>query len=962
MAIGPIRRIGRIGPTAPTYPMTTPDTQSFTGRRRRRSTHWSVKAKDKIAKAVIMIGGIGTIIAVSTVCIFLIAVVIPLFRTPAVETGSVAPLPTPAVTDTIQVPVHTAVDDYNLMAWSVFPDGIVRKFRLDNGEVLDEVPLATADNPLTAWSFPQRDDMAVFGYADGSVRYASIEFRLAFVEVDDAPVYLRDLAPGEVMTFDKGLAQMTQERQLRHVTLHVDLQDPVPTGADQPVVLLDHTGSRHEVNYAAMTADGRIFMQRARGRRNMLTGAVTYRTTTGEVEYEPRHEMPLHLSLTGLGDNLYIIWADGLLYRFDTRDYHAIELRETVDVSTQPGVKVTAVGNMIGKTTLLIGDERGDVRGWFRIRPEDVVDRPDRTVTMRELDLDADGINRGERVAVRLRDIVTADELALVPVQHLRGPTPPSAVRHLSASQRKRMFVAGHENGMVRVHNATVERTLYELSLPDGRPIELALLNPRDNGLIAVSAGSVGLWHIDVPHSEATWGAYFQPVWYEGYAEPRHVWQSTGGTDDFESKFGIMPLIFGTIKATFYTMLFAVPLALLAAVFTSEFLQPRLKMKIKPTIEMMASLPSVVLGFLAGLVLAQFVESRVPAMLLVFIMVPLVLILAAFIWQLLPRPAQLRLQNIRFLLMVLMVPVGVWTAGELGPRFERAFFAVHILDEEIARQLTSEMVAGDIEHEAGVVVVRDFRTWLNAHRQDPEAPTFSSRPTGGWMILFTPLSLLLGAFVTLRYINPLMMSRTAGWSRRQFAWLDLGKFVLATLLALGFAYVLSSLFGAFWDPRGSYIDRYVQRNALVVGFMMGFAVVPIIYTIADDAMSAVPEHLRSASLGAGATRWQTAIRIIVPTSMSGLFSAVMIGFGRAVGETMIVLMAAGNTPIMEWNIFSGFRTLSANIAVEMMEAVEGSTNYRTLFLAAVILFAMTFSINTVAENVRQRYRKRAYQL
>jgi phosphate transport system permease protein len=174
--------------------------------------------------------------------------------------------------------------------------------------------------------------------------------------------------------------------------------------------------------------------------------------------------------------------------------------------------------------------------------------------------------------------------------------------------------------------------------------------------------------------------------------------------------------------------------------------------------------------------------------------------------------------------------------------------------------------------------------------------------------------------------------------------------------------MLSTFFGAFWDPRGSYIDQYGQRNALVVGFIMGFAVIPIIYTIADDAMSAVPDHLRSASLGAGATRWQTAVRIVVPTSMSGLFSAVMIGFGRAVGETMIVLMAAGNTPIMEWNIFSGFRTLSANIAVEMMEAVEGSTNYRTLFLTAVILFSMTFVINTIAEKIRQSYRKKAYQL
>jgi phosphate transport system permease protein len=88
----------------------------------------------------------------------------------------------------------------------------------------------------------------------------------------------------------------------------------------------------------------------------------------------------------------------------------------------------------------------------------------------------------------------------------------------------------------------------------------------------------------------------------------------------------------------------------------------------------------------------------------------------------------------------------------------------------------------------------------------------------------------------------------------------------------------------------------------------------------------------------------------------------MIGFGRAVGETMIVLMAAGNTPILEWNIFNGFRTLSANIAVELPEAVRNSTHYRTLFLAALVLFLMTFVLNTLAEIVRIRFRKKAMEL
>jgi phosphate transport system permease protein len=158
------------------------------------------------------------------------------------------------------------------------------------------------------------------------------------------------------------------------------------------------------------------------------------------------------------------------------------------------------------------------------------------------------------------------------------------------------------------------------------------------------------------------------------------------------------------------------------------------------------------------------------------------------------------------------------------------------------------------------------------------------------------------------------------------------------------------------------VGTYVQRNALVVGFAMGFAIIPLIYTIADDALSTVPEHLRSASLGAGATPWQTAIRIVVPTAASGLFSAVMIGLGRAVGETMIVLMAAGNMPIYDINIVTGFETLSMAIATELPEAPKYSTHYRVLFLAALTLFVMTFFLNTVAEVVRQRFRRRAYEL
>jgi phosphate transport system permease protein len=155
---------------------------------------------------------------------------------------------------------------------------------------------------------------------------------------------------------------------------------------------------------------------------------------------------------------------------------------------------------------------------------------------------------------------------------------------------------------------------------------------------------------------------------------------------------------------------------------------------------------------------------------------------------------------------------------------------------------------------------------------------------------------------------------------------------------------------------------YDQRNSLVVGIAMGFAVIPILYTIAEDALSAIPESLKSAALGCGASPWQAAMRVVVPAAVPGIFSATMIGLGRAVGETMIVLMATGNTPVLDWSIFNGFRTLSANIATELPEAPQGGTLYRVLFLAGLLLFALTFVVNTLAEVVRIRFRRKFKQL
>jgi phosphate transport system permease protein len=370
--------------------------------------------------------------------------------------------------------------------------------------------------------------------------------------------------------------------------------------------------------------------------------------------------------------------------------------------------------------------------------------------------------------------------------------------------------------------------------------------------------------------------------------------------------------------------LFGAPLALLAAIYTSEFLPPRLRTKIKSLIEMMASLPSVVLGFLGGLVIAPFIEGFVPAVICSFVMIPLTFLCGAYLWQQMPNRIALRLAPYRLVFVTVAMVFGFVAAWVTGPIVERIFFA------------------GDIV------------LWLDKQQ---------GSGTGAWLFLLLPACSLAIATIVILFVNPWLAQISSGWTRRKFVILNLLKFVVAVAIAFSLAVMVSSLLtAAGTDPRGSYVGTYVQRNALIVGFVMGFAIIPIIYTISEDALSTVPQHLRSASLGAGATPWQTAVRIVIPTAMSGLFSALMIGLGRAVGETMIVLMAAGNTPVMEWNIFNGFRTLSANIAVELPEAVRDSTHYRTLFLAAPTLLVMTFVINTVAEMVRLRFRKRAVQL
>ncbi|NTV58276.1 MAG: ABC transporter permease subunit [Deltaproteobacteria bacterium] len=488
-------------------------------------------------------------------------------------------------------------------------------------------------------------------------------------------------------------------------------------------------------------------------------------------------------------------------------------------------------------------------------------------------------------------------------------------------------FAVADAKGNLFVYHGTSQKLLVQLpSDAKTREYRTILLSPRMDGLLALQGdGRVRFWEFSVPHPETTVRTLFRKVWYEGYPEPTYTWQSSAMSEDYEPKFSLIPLIFGTIKAAFYSLLFAIPIAILGAIYTSEFVNLKVRAIVKPTMEMMASLPSVVLGFVAALVMAPVVETWIAAVLLVFIVVPVSLMVAAYLWQMIPLRIALRIQGSpKFFATVLVVVSAIYGAVKLGDWFEGVFF------------------------------MGDFRAWVNGDVGGAEPMLF---------LLALPLSfVVISVFVSRFYGRAfaLVMKRI---SQFRAALLEMGRWVgsalLAVLCSLAIAKILA-LLGL--DVRGTFVDTYVQRNTLIVGFAMGFAVIPIIYTIAEDALNAVPEHLRAASLGCGATPWQTAIYVVLPTAVSGVFSAIMIGMGRAVGETMIVVMATGNTPIIDMNIFNGLRALSATIAVELPEAVKGGTLYRILFLSGLVLFAMTFVINTVAEVIRLRFRKRAMQL
>ena len=508
-----------------------------------------------------------------------------------------------------------------------------------------------------------------------------------------------------------------------------------------------------------------------------------------------------HLLLDGSMRNLYLVNEQGHIDYYDVRDVETPKFVEQVQ-SLAEGESVSSVRFLLGDYSLMLGSSKGIVYQLFPVR---------------------NAQNDFELKSIRTFEV---------------GSTP---VQMIAIEKGRKGFATISNSGDFDLFHSTSERHLESVEVDSKGLAFVALAPRRDGALVETNQGHLNIFEIENEHPDVSMSNLWGKVWYEGYEEPAYIWQSSSASNDFEPKFSMVPLTFGTLKAALYSMLFAVPIAVLAAIYTAFFMDKQTRQWVKPSVELIEALPTVILGFLAGLWLAPHMEAHLSGYFAIILLVPLGILAFGIAWSKLPEQVRLLVpEGKRAVLMIPVVVFLVYFALQMNSPIEQAFFD------------------GDMRH------------WLTA---------------------------------------------SAG------------------------------------------ID-FDQRNAMVIGFAMGFALIPTIFSVAEDAIYNVPNYLVNGSLALGASTWQTMVGVVLPTASPGIFSAIMLGFGRGVGETMIVLMASGNTALMDANLFEGMRTLSANLAVEMAEAEVYSSHYRVLFLSGLVLFIFTFIFNTLAEVVRERMRRK----
>ncbi|QDV24905.1 hypothetical protein [Aureliella helgolandensis] len=900
--------------------------KAYSRQRKRKHTPWSVRLGDAVFSRAIAVGGVGTIVAILLVVVVLLTTALPLLKAPAF-----APWHAIDCADYRQV----GVDDSGTLMWGLTEQGVVEVRETFYSDLLARYPLPLteelkpsdesgtndpvgSENPVVRVtcsnvSIDQRS--VVVGLSNGLVHIAELEFETSLLTMEETlvDIELSDEIPyqvSEASVYERFGNSAVRRTRLKPVVW----SKPIGVSASSENNLTDKASSDRAVlavdflpdqsasrlsntrtSRIIALAQNELVLATLNARTNALTRELTESVWLARCPCQPRSVSGTPLALAGLngGKQIVVAWPNGTLDRYSLHDQQ-LKFRESQSALLGEE-SLSCVSPLLGRETLLGGTTDGHLQGWMIARQ-----------------------SQESSTAVQ----PAADGYHLVMTQNIAVGTEP--ILAITSSLQTHVAVTADASGVAALTYVPTGHLLGTQQMPLQNAWEHLAVNRDGNLLLATTRDHAALAEFDVGYPEASWMSYFGKVWYEGYASPKYIWQSSAATERSEIKLSLVPLLFGTLKATFYAMLISVPLALLGAIYTSEFLAPSMRTRIKPLVELMASLPSVVLGYVAALVVAPYMESHLMAVLTCLLLIPATFVLAGHCWNLLPVERIVRWQGQRLGWMFLALPVAIllsfWLAGPIENR----------------------LFGGSLLH------------WLTGRQ---------GNAIGGWMLILVPAFSLLTVIMVSGPLTEWTRKIAIRMSPKSFALLALLRlFALSALIGL-MAWTCAAVFD--WlglDLRGYLFDNYQDKNALLVGAALGFCVIPIIYTLAEDALRAVPQQLRSASFGCGATPWQTTIRVVLPSAVSGLFSAVMIGLGRAIGETMIVLCAAGNTPLMEWNPFNGFKALSAALATELPEAAKGSTHFRTLFLAALLLFALTFFANTLAEVVRIRYRKRSSQL
>jgi len=470
----------------------------------------------------------------------------------------------------------------------------------DQGESLY---LTTEEQAEVGMRVASNGSIVFFSVADGSVikmvENPRAEKVTAFaVESDTSQLLAFAYEDGKVI-ISKHVYRITYPDGKRKITPVVEYpygKDAIDV-ADFPIQQLSFRDGDESFTLAAIGANQSAVTK--------VTKDVNFITEEMELS-EQRERLPFVAEVTSLlisGDQryLYVATHSGELSEFDLRDFSDIRLKDNIALLSGDA-KLVSMSYLLGQSSIMVADSTGRVSQWFNVRNNDT----------------------NEEKLTFIRDIKQ-----------------PVSLVNVAMEQRRKGFATLDDRGVVAIYNATSTRQVIDEKLSD-ETAKLISFAPRANGLLLEDSKGLHFFYVDNEHPEVSWSSIWGKVWYEGYQEPTYTWQSSAANNDFEPKYSLMPLAFGTLKAAFYAMLMAVPLAICGAIYTAYFMAPALRRKVKPVIELMEALPTVILGFLAGLFFAPFLEENLAATFSVLVVLPLGILLFAYLWSRLP-------QNIRWL-------------------------------------------------------------------------------------------------------------------------------------------------------------------------------------------------------------------------------------------------------------------------------------------------------------------------